>query len=186
MLELFFHGFIVFSLLSILFTLHVMRESEHRTRWIVKRVLDAIEERLESIEELVTPDEDFSAIWFFTNINGQNQRIQSMFLKADQSLPLSIAIKDKFGNAAKVDGAPAWAVTDEALGAVEASEDGMSASFVPSGKAGILKVQVKADADLGEGVTEILGEIDIEVLAGEAVLVEIAAGEPVDTAPVEP
>ncbi len=103
-----------------------------------------------------------------------------MFLKGNQALPLSIAIKDKFGNLAKVDGAPQWALTDAALGTLAVADDGMGAVFTPTGVVGLLKVQVTADADLGEGVKSILGELDIEVLAGEAVAVEIAAGEPVD------
>lgn len=96
---------------------------------------------------------------------------------ADQQLPLSIAIKDKNGNAAKVDGAPVWALTDETLGRLDVAEGGMSAVFVAAGLAGALKIQVKVDADLGEGVKEILGELDVDILGLEAVVVEIIAGE---------
>jgi hypothetical protein len=39
-------------------------------------------------------------------------------------------------------------------------------------------VNVKADADLGEGVEEIAGAIDIEVKAGKAVNLGIDAGAP--------
>lgn len=103
-----------------------------------------------------------------------------MFLKVSQNLPLTIEVKDKFGNLAKVDGAPTWAVTDSTLATVEVAEDGMSAVLKPSGSVGTLKVQVSADADLGEGVKSILGELDVELLAGEAVSVSISAGEAVD------
>lgn len=79
---------------------------------------------------------------------------------------------------AKVDGLPSWAVTDESLASLTVSEDGMSAMLLPLGPVGSFQVQVKADADLGEGVKEILGSLDVELAAGEAVSVEIAAGAP--------
>jgi hypothetical protein len=98
-----------------------------------------------------------------------------MFLPVDKKLKVSIAIKDKFNNLAKVDGMPQWALSSADLGALAVSEDGMSAEFQPVGAIGALKVQVKADADLGEGVKEILGELEIELLAGEAEIVALAA-----------
>jgi hypothetical protein len=90
---------------------------------------------------------------------------------------VSIEIKDKFNNAAKVDGLPQWAVTSPELCALKVSADGMSAMLKPVGVVGSFKVQVKADADLGEGVKEIMGELDIELLAGEAVVVGLSAGQ---------
>lgn len=117
-------------------------------------------------------------IKFFINKNGQKIEVTNMFLKVSDQLPLSIAIKDKFGNTASVEGAPVWALTNDALGSLLVSADGFSAVLTPSGTVGAFKVQVSADADLGEGVKTIIGELDVELLAGEAVSVEIAAGEP--------
>lgn len=121
-----------------------------------------------------------SVIEFYTLVNNQLTKVEQMNLKIDQSLPLSIQIKDAGGNAAQVDGAPAWSLTNPAMGELTVAEDGMSASLVPAGLLGAFKVQVSADADLGEGVETILGELDIVTIAGTAVLVEIGAGEPVD------
>jgi hypothetical protein len=98
-----------------------------------------------------------------------------MFAKVTQKVKISISIKDKFGNAAKVDGTPAWGLTDEALGTLAVEADGMSALLEPKGVVGALKVQVSCDADLGEGVKPILGELDVELLAGDAEVVELAA-----------
>lgn len=109
-----------------------------------------------------------------------------MFLKVSQVLPLAIAIQDKFGNVAKVDGAPAWELTDATLGTLEVAEGGLSAVLKPAGPVGICKVQVKADADLGEGVKELLGELEIEFLAGDAAAIAIAAGQAFEPAPIEP
>lgn len=133
--------------------------------------------QLEAMCEKVKPGLLASAIKFYTTINGQKIGVTKMFLKVSEQLPLSIAIKDKFGNAAKVDGAPVWALTDPSLGTLTAADDGMSALFVPSGTVGAFKVQVSADADLGEGVKSIVGELDVELLPGEAVSVEISAGQ---------
>jgi hypothetical protein len=108
------------------------------------------------------------------------EEILHMFLPVNKKLPVSIEIKDKFGNPAKADGAPSWALSDESLGSLAVAADGMSAEFSPSGSVGSLKLQVKADSDLGDGVKEILGELSLDLLAGEAVLVELKAGEPVD------
>lgn len=149
-------------------------------------IFKILQDMQKSLNELKRPDEpkpEASYIKFFKLVNGQKIPLEGkMFLKVSDNLPLSIEIKDKFGNAAKVDGKPGWAVTDESLGTVEVSEDGMSALFKPVGTAGVLKLQVKADADLGEGVKEILGELDLELISGEAVTIAIAAGSPVPQA----
>ena len=102
-----------------------------------------------------------------------------MFLKATEKLPLSIDVKDAQGNVAVVDGAPAWALTDDTVGSLTVSADGLSAEFIPAGIVGSVQVQVSVDADLGVGVKSILGTLDVEVLSGEAVSVSIVAGAPV-------
>lgn len=127
-----------------------------------------------------------SVIEFYTLIDGIKRKVSSMFLAADKKLPLSLEIKDKAGNPAKVDGKPVFSLSDDSAGSLEVAEDGMSAVFTPAGKAVALKIQAKADADLGEGVKEIVGELDVEVLSGEAVFVGIVAGEPLPIAPAEP
>lgn len=115
------------------------------------------------------------AISFYTKINGAKQKVEHMFLKVSDSSALSIKITDKFGNDAKVDGAPAWSVTDAALGTLTVAADGMSATLQPVGPVGTFKVQVSADADLGAGVTALLGELDIELVPGDAVNLTISA-----------
>ena len=103
-----------------------------------------------------------------------------MNLKVTQSLPVSIEIKDKFGNPAQVDGVPAWSLTDPSKGALAVGENGLSAVFTPAGPMGDVSIQVSADADLGEGTKSILGELPVSILAGDAATISIAAGEPTD------
>lgn len=158
---------------------------------LINKDIEEIRDYIEKLQFLIKELEDLkkkfsdkpfkaSRIAFFTTINGLKKEITEMFLKVNQKLPLTIEIKDKFGNAAQVDGAPAWSLTDPALGALVVDASGMSAEFTPAGTVGTLQVQVSADADLGEGVKTILGSLDLELLSGEAVTVAIAAGTPSD------
>lgn len=106
-----------------------------------------------------------------------------MFQKVTESKKFAIKPVDAKGNLAQIDGAPLWAVSDAALATLVVAEDGLSCELTPVGPLGSLLLQVKADADLGEGVKEIFGELQIDLVAGEAVAVEIA---PVVEVPAEP
>jgi hypothetical protein len=144
--------------------------------FIILHKIIKIDKLLHQIKESLLSKDAFF-LEFYTKINGQTTKVDQMFLKVSDKLPLSVALKDKFGNEAQSDGKPSWALSDESLASLELSEDGKSALLLPKGTVGSFKVQVSADADLGEGVKSILGELDIELLAGEAVQVEIKAGE---------
>jgi hypothetical protein len=133
-----------------------------------------IAKTLNSIEQALRPDGTACTVEFYTKINGAKVKVDSMFIKIDQVVDLAVAFKDKLGNAAKVDGLPVWALTDESLAGLVVAADGLSAVLTPVG-IGAFKVQVKADADLGEGVKEIIGELVVEVSPLEAEFVEIAA-----------
>jgi hypothetical protein len=141
--------------------------------------LDRLHRIIEELKDALTPG-GASRIEFYANIAGKKRKVKTMFLKVTQSLPLTIEIKDAKGNPAKVDGAPEWAVTDEALATLEVSPDGFTATVTPMGPLGSVKVQVTADADLGEGVKSILGELDIDFLAGDATTIALSAGNPTD------
>lgn len=134
---------------------------------------------LDKALELLTVQFQASSIEFYSNFGGQKKRITNMFLKVSEALPLAIEVKDKFGNLAKIEGAPQWALTDSTLATLEVMEGGMSAVLKPVGAVGSLKVQVSCDADLSEGVKTILGELEVELLAGEAVVVAITPGQAV-------
>lgn len=101
-----------------------------------------------------------------------------MFLKVTDKLPVSLAIVDAAGNPAVVDGIPQYEVTDKDAATLEVAEDGMSVVVVPTGKIAKFDLQVKADADLGDGVKELLGTLEIETLSGEAVSMSLTAGTP--------
>ena len=104
----------------------------------------------------------------------------SLVLTDVQQVALSVSFLSKAGNPAKVDGAPVWSVSDPAVLTVTPAEDGLSALVATVGPLGTAQVSVQADADLGEGVTPIVGTLDVEVVASAAVSIAIAAGAPED------
>lgn len=100
----------------------------------------------------------------------------AFLLTADQQVGLSFSATDKYSNPAGVDGAPTWASSDESKVTVTAGADGKTATAVAVGPAGTAQVSVRADADLGDGSREVVGVLDIEVIAGEASLIALSAG----------
>lgn len=139
--------------------------------------LDRIEKKLrriaDSVYALLEPVPNRIAIY----PNHFNKEETKMILKDSQKLPMSIAAVDKFGNpAGAFDAAPAWSVVDPTLGVLTVAADGLSAEFLPSGVLGTSQVQVAA---LASGHS-IVGSLDISVVAGDAVSIQIQAGAPVD------
>jgi hypothetical protein len=89
--------------------------------------------------------------------------------------------KDKKGQPTTVafDGVPVWAGSDDTVATVTPAADGMSAvvhAVIP----GSMKVTVSGDADLGEGVQPVAGELDVEVSAGATVTFDIVPGTPTE------
>ena len=101
-------------------------------------------------------------------------------LTIDQRARVDLAVTDRAGNPAKLDGIPVWESSNEDFVTVEPAEDGMSAWVVSSDEFVIeaVMVTVRADGDLGEGVRSIIGTLPVFVTAGEAVQIELTAGAP--------
>ncbi len=94
-----------------------------------------------------------------------------------QKVALAINPVSAAGNSAAVESV-SWSVSDDTLFTLEVSEDGLSAVLFTTGKLGSGQVNVVADADLGDGVTEIAGALEVSVQASEAVSLNISAGTP--------
>lgn len=103
----------------------------------------------------------------------------TLILTDSQQVDLSIDPRDKKNKPAKVDGAPVWASSNEAVITVTAAADGMSATVV-AGEPGDAQVNVSADADLGDGVTTLTGTLDVTVTAGAATTLAVNAGAPTE------
>lgn len=90
-------------------------------------------------------------------------------VNTDQNFPsVTLEIMDAHTppRQAKVDGVPVWASSDETVLTVAAAADGMSA-VIDTVAAGIARITVTADADLGAGTTTVTGvSEDINVTVG--------------------
>jgi hypothetical protein len=134
-------------------------------------------ERIDKLEDILNSAKRAVKMVFAAALGGNRMELSSMQMKISDKVTLSIRLTDKFGNPASVDGAPVWSLINSELGILNVSEDGFSAVFVPVGTTGSCTVQVSCDADLGEGVKTILGNLPIDLLPGEASIVVIEAGE---------
>lgn len=101
----------------------------------------------------------------------------SLILPIDRVVTLSIQPVDAAGNPAPVDGAPVWASSDEALVTVVAAEDGLSAELRPVGALGLAQISVSADALMGPEIRNLTGLLEVQIVGGEAVALNIVAGE---------
>jgi hypothetical protein len=156
-------------------------------------VLD--DEILLKVRRLGQPRIEFNAHYHQSTFYG----VKSMAIKAGQSVELSISPVDSFGNAARIDGVPAWTVSDPSLVDLVVSPDGLSVRATSLGHVGVSVIGVSVDADLSEGIRTLAGSASLEIEAGEAVdlgvvvtpivvaVAPLAPGEtPVAGVPVEP
>lgn len=100
----------------------------------------------------------------------------AMQITATQQFDVSFTVKDKKGNPAAIDGIPQWLTDNSDLLTITPSADGMTCTVVAVGVLGTGTVQVSLDADLGAGVTSIIGTLDVEVTAGTASVVTLNPG----------
>jgi hypothetical protein len=105
-------------------------------------------------------------------------------LPNDKEVALNIAYVDAKGNPAMVDGDVEWSSSDDTICTVTAKpgNQAMNAMVVPADKIGNAQISAKADADMGEGVKEIITLFDLTVVGGEAVAGTIT---PAETMPVD-
>jgi hypothetical protein len=101
-------------------------------------------------------------------------------LGAGRAKTATIAVTDKFGNPAAIDGLPVWESTDETIAAVNPSADGLSCTVVSTGQMGTVQINVRLDADLGDGVRELNGMALLDVNAGAASAIALMLSEDFD------
>jgi hypothetical protein len=96
-----------------------------------------------------------------------------MDISIDTSRTFNAGFLDAKGNPALVDGVPVWTLEPADLGTLAVAADGKSAVFTAAStlKTGLLRVTT--DADMGPGVTNISGQLDINLVSGQAVTVTI-------------
>jgi len=112
--------------------------------------------------------------------NGEGDGDMAYVLGDDKKVLCAVAWVDKKGKAAKVDGAPTWGSSDDAIcGIVDVAADGMSAMLV-GGELGGAQIAVTADADLGAGITPVIALLDVVVEPGTAIAGVLTPGEQID------
>lgn len=97
-----------------------------------------------------------------------------------QEVLVSVDLKTKRGNPAKVDGVPEWSTDNTEVLALTPAADGLSCTVSAVGPLGTANVTLKADADLGAGVTPIFGVLEVNVTAGQATVVTLKPGAPTE------
>lgn len=102
----------------------------------------------------------------------------AFILKDSQQADVSVTVLSRAGNPAPVDN-PKWESDNPDVVAVH-NADGKNASIVAVGPVGTATITFTADGDLGDGVKELRGVLDVEVVGGDAAVINIVAAEPVE------
>lgn len=99
----------------------------------------------------------------------------STVVRSDQVVTFKPVFEDAFGNVAdELGSTPVWSVSDESIGTLAVSENGMEAVFTPTGKKGTTQVSLLVDADPSAAEEELIGTADLQVLSGKAVSIKLA------------
>jgi hypothetical protein len=154
------------------------------------RQLLAIDEKLDRILALLEPAPASAFVFTATLENQITEGVTMLELSDSQRATLTIKPVDKKGKPALLDGAVTWATSDGTVCSVTPGMLDANGDVVqdPSGLSAVLegiapgsgRVTVTGDAAIGETVKPITGVLDITVVAGEAISVEIEAGAPVE------
>lgn len=112
----------------------------------------------------------------------------------EQALPFTFKVVDGRGRVKPIEGEPKAASSDETVATVSIAAgdanvwNGLISSVSPSPPDTTQRVTVTADADLGEGVMEVVGFLDFTVTLDPrsgARIVEIVAGDPIELTPIK-
>ena len=100
-----------------------------------------------------------------------------IILTTDQKVTIALNPKTPGGHPATLDGTPSWSTSDGAVIAVQPAEDGESCVVLANGE-GLATMGASADADLGDGIRTVTGQIEFEVVPAEASDLGFEAGQP--------
>ncbi len=109
-------------------------------------------------------------------------RLMALTLTDVQQVDLVVKPVNKAGNEAPVEGVE-WASSDPSvIEVVVDAANSLKALVKTTGKVGNAQVKFSCDARIGEGVSSLIATLDVQVVPGEAINVEINAGTPSDRA----
>ncbi len=95
----------------------------------------------------------------------------------EEKVQVTLAPLTAAGNPATLDGAPVWTVVSGDA-TIEVSTDGLSATFISGAPNVNSQITVTADADLGEGVTNLVDTFDLAVVQASASSLGAIIGTP--------
>jgi hypothetical protein len=90
-------------------------------------------------------------------------------LPNDKLIVVKVSYVDAKGNPASVDGDVVWDTSNNSVATIEPDQLDSAQCKIIAGGLGTAQVSATADADLGDGVREIVTTLDVTVIAGEAV-----------------
>lgn len=137
-------------------------------------LLESIQESLKQVQADLRPPPAVSLEITIGGdvITGENKMLQ---VSDSGSVLASLEVQDAAGNpGAKLDSVPVWTVSDPVLGSVNASEDGLTAVVVLTGKLGTFKVSASAQAG-DKTLSDDSDDIQVVVGAAALLIVDLAA-----------
>lgn len=136
------------------------------------------------LDEILTVVIPPPAVGFVFDVEFEDGEIQygvtNVKFTNTQKVHIPIKVVDKRGEPAPIDGVPVCASSDETIFSTVMDADNAGVTLVASGPKGAAKLSVTADADLGEGVQKIFGELDVEIEGGAAVGFVLVPDAPVE------
>lgn len=106
-------------------------------------------------------------------------------LSDSQEVDISIKPTDKRGNPAPLQ-SPVFESSDTSVLVLVDGADPQQKIARAVGAIGAAMITFTGDADLGDGVVPIIGTMDVVVIAGQAVAVELTAGAPREQGGAQP
>lgn len=136
---------------------------------------------LQQILEAVTPLPAVR-IQFDVTMEGQQTQegVLQVTIKDNQKFDVSLSFTDAKGNAASVQKGSVAFVGFAGVSITPDPTDETKASVSADGPLVTGQISASADADLGDGVKTITGVLDVEVVAGDATVVQLNAGPATD------
>jgi hypothetical protein len=135
--------------------------------------------------------EPTGAVWVSATFGGVTVTAKGPSMAYTLPVGLQVQLKVEFldaaGNHAKVDGDPMWSSSNPDICSVAAEPGNPYLAHLLGVDIGAAQVIVEADADLGDGVREVVCTLDVNIVAGEAVIGVITpSGEPAPPSPGGP
>ena len=145
---------------------------------IIERLLGVIKRLLERLAKRREPAHFDYSLGLAVPKEEKGHTMLEITITNEEQVPVRLSPKTSTGKPAAVDGVPTWEIIS-GESTVTASEDGLSATLRSSDNPGDTEIMVKADADIGEGVTEISDIIRLTVAGAQAANLGLSAGQPV-------